>query len=67
MKAIKIHLTAFAVLLPLLAVVSTGNLAANFLGVLYAAGLYIYTANSERGKRFIRRYYREVLRLEDML
>ena len=67
MKRIVLHLTALAVLLPVTAVFSNGNLVFNFLGLLYAVWLFIFLNDSGTGRRFLRRYYHEILRLENMM
>jgi len=66
MKRIALHLTVFAVLLPSLLMFNvSGKWWINFLGVIYVAYLFIAFNESERVRRFIRRYYHEVLRLEN--
>lgn len=68
MKRISMHLTVFVVLLPSLLMFNvSGKWWINFLGVIYVAYLFIACNESERVRKFIRRYYHEVLRLENMM
>lgn len=67
MKRISLHLTAFAVLLPCVAAFTEGNIWVTFCGFLYLVWLWFAANETERGKRFLRDYYREILRLERML
>lgn len=61
---IRLHLIALAVLFPTVLVFSTGNPAWNLLGILYCVVLW-KASTTNRGKRFVRRYYHEILRLEN--
>lgn len=67
MRSLKLHLSAFAALLPCVMAVSEGNLLVNLFGLLYAVWLIIWLNESERGKRFLRRYHAEICRIEQML
>lgn len=62
----KIHITAFAIILPLILIVTEGNPVINLIGLVYALILY-RLSKTPAGKQFICRYYREVLRLESLL
>ena len=66
-KRIILHLTAFAVVLPLVAVFNQGNIVYNILGLLWFAYLAIFAMESPHAHRFMRDYYREMLRLERMM
>ena len=58
-KRIILHLTAVVVLMPCLWV--------NLLGIIYIGYLAILLNESDAAKRFVRRYYHEILRLQNML
>lgn len=67
-KRIMLHLVVFVALVPCLLMFNiSGKLWINFLGVVYFCYLLIACTESERVRRFIRRYYHEVLRLENMM
>ena len=66
MDRIILHLAALVVLLPLVLLVSDA-LVLNFFGLLYLVWLCCFAAQSDSGKRFCRRYYHEILRLENMM
>ena len=61
---IRLHLIALAVLFPSVLVFSAGNPAWNLLGILYCVVLW-KASTTNRGERFVRRYYHEILRLEN--
>ena len=58
---------AFVAIVPMSLVFSEGNLWVNFFGLLYIVWLCIWLHDSETGRRFLRRYYHEILRLENNL
>ena len=67
MKSIKIHSIAFAIILPcILTLFSEGSLIINIIGVAYILFLFRLSGTTI-GKRFIRSYYREILRIENQL
>lgn len=66
MNSIKLHSIAFAVILPCILALSEGPLIINLVGVLYILLLF-RLSYTKPGKRFIRRYYKEILRLESLL
>ena len=66
MKRIMLHIVAFAAMMPCVVTFSFGSLWASALGLLYIVYLFIYTTESERGRRFLRDYWREIHRLERM-
>ena len=66
MSSIKLHSTAFVVALPCILALSEGLLIINLIGIAYI--LFLFRLSSTKiGKRFIRRYYKEILRLESLL
>lgn len=66
MNSIKLHSIAFAVILPCILALSEGLLIINLIGIAYI--LFLFKLSSTKiGKRFIRRYYKEILRLESLL
>jgi len=64
-KRIMLHLVAALLLLPCLVIFCGGI--EGFIATIYASTLFIYTAKTERGRRFCRRYYHEILRIENSL
>ena len=66
MERIKLHLAGVAVLLPCLMLFSEFNVAVNLLGICYVCTLFVLS-DTDAGKRFLRRYYHEILRLENTL
>ena len=64
---IKLHLTAAVVLLPLLVLMMADELLYALGGLLYFVSLVTVARSTVLGRRFVRRYYREMLRLEKML
>lgn len=67
-KRICLHLIAFVVLMPCVLVFNvSGEWWVNFLGGIYCAYLAILVNESETAQKFLRRYYHEILRLENML
>lgn len=66
MNSIKLHSIAFAVILPCILALLEGSLIINLVGVLYIL-LIFRLSYTKPGKRFIRRYYKEILRLESLL
>lgn len=68
MKRIALHLIAFAVLMPCVLMFNiSGELWMNFLGIIYVCYLFILVNESETVRRFVRDYYREILRIERMM
>lgn len=66
MNSIKLHSIAFVVILPCILALSEGPLIINLIGIAYI--LFLFRLSSTKiGKRFIRRYYKEILRLESLL
>lgn len=63
MKRVRLHLIAFALLLPCMMAFNEGKLVLNFLGLAWILVLF-FLSSTMKGKRFIRDYYREILRLE---
>ncbi len=67
-KRIILHLTAIVVLMPCLMVFNVSEkLWVNLLGVIYIGYLGILLNECEAARRFLRRYYHEILRLENMM
>ena len=66
MNSIKLHSVAFAAILPCILTLSEGSLIINLVGILYILLLFRLSC-TKCGKRFIRSYYREILRLEALL
>ena len=66
MNRIKLHSVAFAAILPCILTLSEGSLIINLMGIIYMLLLF-RLSYTKSGKRFIRSYYREVLRLEALL
>lgn len=67
MKRITLHLTACALFAPCLLAFTSGCLLANAVGTLYAGCLVYMSGHTVKGRKFTRKYYREVLRLEKLL
>jgi hypothetical protein len=66
MNRIKIHCLAFAILMPCIMAFSEGSLVINVVGLAYILVLFRLSSTT-RGRRFIRTYYREILRLENKM
>ena len=66
MNSIKLHGVAFVAILPCILTLSEGSLIINLIGILYMLLLF-GLSYTKPGKRFIRSYYREILRLEALL
>lgn len=66
MNSIKIHCLAFAILMPCIMALSEGSLIVNILGVAYILVIFRLSSTT-KGERFIRAYYREILRLENRI
>jgi uncharacterized membrane protein len=62
MKRLVLHLTAFGLFAPVL-LMFTEDFICNIVGILYITMLCGWFS-TDNGKRFLRRYYREVLRIE---
>ena len=66
MNSIKLHSVAFVAILPCILTLSEGSLVVNLMGIIYTLFLF-RLSYTKPGKRFIRSYYREILRLESLL
>lgn len=66
MNSIKIHCLAFVILMPCTMTFSEGSLVVNILGVAYMLLLFRLSSTTI-GRRFIRTYYKEILRLENRI
>jgi hypothetical protein len=64
MKRILLHLTAFGLFAPAFVLLCADNLLCNIAGVLYITMLCFGWFSTCDGKRFLRRYYMEILRIE---
>ena len=67
MKRITQHLTACALLAPCLLAFTAGSLIVNAAGAAYMAGLVYACGHTPKGRRFARKYYDEITRLEKLL
>lgn len=65
MKRVRLHLVAFVMLMPCILLVNDGEAVYNFIGLAWIFVLCCISCTS-KGKRFIRSFYREILRLEKM-
>lgn len=67
-KRICLHLIAVLVLMPCVMVFNVnGEIWINILGIIYCSYLVILMNESERARRFVRRYYHEILRIENCM
>ena len=67
-QRIILHLTMFVVLMPCVLVFNvSGEWWVNVVGIIYCCYLVILLNESKRVQRFVRRYYREILRLQNMM
>lgn len=67
-QRIILHLIAFVAMMPCMLVFNAnGEIWVNFLGLVYCAYLVILLNESKKARRFLRRYYHEILRMENML
>lgn len=67
-QRIILHLIAFVAMMPCMLVFNVSEeIWVNFLGFVYCAYLVILLNESEKARRFLRRYYHEILRIENML
>lgn len=67
-KRIMLHLTAFVVLVPCVLLLNdSGEWWLNVIGMVYVGSLAIILTESKRAKKFLCEYYREILRLENMM
>ncbi len=67
-QRIILHLIAFAAMMPCMLVFNaSGEIWINFLGLVYCAYLIILLNESATARRFLRRYYHEILRMENLL
>lgn len=63
MERVLLHLKAFGLFAPIL-LMFTENFICNVVGVLYTTVLVFGLFQTYNGKRFLRRYYKEILRIE---
>jgi hypothetical protein len=63
MKRLFLHLTAFGLFAPVL-LMFTEDFICNIVGILYITMLCFGWFSTDNGKRFLCRYYREILRIE---
>lgn len=67
-QRIILHLIAFVAMMPCMLVFNaSGEIWINFLGLVYCAYLAILLNESKRAQKFVRRYYHEILRIENLL
>lgn len=66
MKQTALHAVAFAAFSPLV-LVTCEDVSTIIFGLLYALALGSTINRTKAGRRFLRRYYREILRLENSL
>jgi len=67
-QRIILHLTMLAVLVPCMMVFNSSNsIWVNVIGIIYCCYLAIVLNESDAAKRFVRRYYHEILRLGNMM
>jgi hypothetical protein len=64
MERVFLHLKAFGLFAPAFVLLCAGNLLCNIAGVLYITMLCFGWFSTCDGKRFLCRYYREILRME---
>ena len=67
MKRITLHLAACTLFAPCLLAFTSGCLLANAAGTLYAGCLVYMSGHTAKGRKFTRKYYKEVLCLEKLL
>ena len=68
MKKIALHLTVIVVLMPCVLVFNVSEeIWVNFLGIIYVSYLLILWNESDAVRKFVRRYYHEILRIENGL
>jgi hypothetical protein len=65
MKRMKLHLQACALFMPVILLLSSMIIIV-LLSLIYFIGLYRWS-KTRNGRVFLRAYYREILRLENML
>lgn len=67
-QRIILHLTMLAVLGPCLMVFnSSESVWVNVVGIIYCCYLAIVLNESDTAKKFVKRYYHEILRLQNMM
>ena len=66
MKRMKLHLQAFALLAPAIIGMVCSTIIIMLLVLIYSIGLYRWSFTMS-GRKFLRSYYREILRLENNL
>lgn len=65
MKRIKLHLQACALFTPVILLLSS-TIIFVLLAIIYSVGVYRWS-KTRNGRIFLRAYYREILRLENIL
>lgn len=66
MKRIKLHLQAFVLFTPAIIGIICSTIIIVLLSLIYFIGLYRWS-KTRNGRIFLRAYYREILRLENIL
>lgn len=66
MKRIKLHLQACVLFAPVILLLSS-TIMCVLLGVLYCSIIVFWWSSTKYGRKFLRSYYKEILRLENML
>lgn len=66
MKRIKLHLQAFVLFTPAIIGIICSTIIIVLLSLIYFIGLYRWSFTMS-GRKFLRSYYREIMRLERML
>lgn len=66
MKRMKLHLQAFVLFAPAIIGIICSTIIIVLLSLIYFIGLYRWS-KTRNGRNFLRAYYREILRLENML
>jgi uncharacterized protein (DUF2062 family) len=67
MKRIKLHLQACALFAPVFVALMCSTIILALIGAIYFAWIVFKWSSTINGRRFLRRYYHEILRLENML
>ncbi len=67
MKRIKLHICAFILFAPVIILPMSSTIILQILSAVYFGWLVFGFSSTIKGRKFLRRYYREVLRLEDYL
>lgn len=67
MKTLKLHLSAFALFAPVFVLLGSANFFVMLLSGVYFGWLVFGFGQTKTGKKFYRSYYREIIRLENMM